>query len=111
MTNDSPKLTREEALFIATTLPHARTDLVRNREHQTQIRNQLMAKFSYAFDDGSTASGRVPSVGYKVIDENPAHTRITVWVGRTPGARGNSGTLTVRTDELSELVHGWERLL
>lgn len=36
-------------------------------------------------------------------DRNPGHVRVTVWIGRNPGARGNSGTLTIRTDEWDEL--------
>lgn len=61
--------------------------------------------------DGSTARSRPATLAFRVIWENPVHTQISVWIGRTKGARGNCGALTVRSDELAELeASGWERL-
>lgn len=39
----------------------------------------------------------------RVDDRNPGHTTISVFIGRNEGARGHSGRLVVRTDELDEL--------
>lgn len=45
-----------------------------------------------------------PTVTFRVDDANPGHTTLSVFVGRTPGARGHAGTLTLRTDELAALL-------
>lgn len=34
---------------------------------------------------------------------NPGHARVSVFIGRQPGARGHSGQLVLRTDEWEEL--------
>lgn len=39
----------------------------------------------------------------RVVDSNPGHTRVQVFVGRNTGGRGSAGTLTFRTDEWREL--------
>lgn len=44
------------------------------------------------------------TVMFREVDRNPGHVRITVWIGRNHGARGNAGTLTLRTDEWDELI-------
>lgn len=45
-----------------------------------------------------------PTVTFRVDAANPGHVHLTVFIGRNPGARGHSGTLTLRTDELAELL-------
>lgn len=50
-------------------------------------------------------SERPVSAGLRVDSENPGHAVVSVFVGRTPGARGHAGTLTLRTDELTDLGH------
>lgn len=40
----------------------------------------------------------------RVDDTNPGHTWVSVFVGRTPGARGYAGQLCLRTDEFCELM-------
>lgn len=62
---------------------------------------RLLARSYY---DDSVARGRPTSMGVKVIDRNPRHTRVTVFIGRTPGSRGKSGELTLRSDEFDEMV-------
>lgn len=47
---------------------------------------------------------RPTSMGLRVDDRGPAHTRVSVWVGRVLGQRGRAGTLTLRTDELDDLT-------
>lgn len=44
------------------------------------------------------------TVGLRVDDRGPAHTRLSVFVGRNRGARGRAGELTLRTDEWDELA-------
>lgn len=44
------------------------------------------------------------SVALREVSRNPGHTRVQVFVGRTPGSRGMSGTLVLRTDEWDELA-------
>lgn len=46
---------------------------------------------------------RPVSAAMRVDSENREHTTVTVFAGRNPGARGHSGTLTFRTDELEDL--------
>lgn len=46
---------------------------------------------------------RVVTAAMRVDWENPGHTGVTVFVGRNPGARGHSGSLVFRSDELTEL--------
>jgi hypothetical protein len=51
---------------------------------------------------------RPVSMLFRVVDWNPAHVRVGVWVGRNVGARGKSGELVFRVDEWD---HVRERLL
>ncbi len=44
------------------------------------------------------------SVGWRVDEQNPGHTKVSVFIGRNPGARGHAGQLTIRTDEWEELA-------
>ncbi len=43
------------------------------------------------------------TVAFREITRNPGHVEVSVFVGRNEGARGNSGLLTLRTDEWDEL--------
>lgn len=43
------------------------------------------------------------TMGLRVDDANPGHTRLSVFVGRNPGARGHAGHLVLRTDEWDEI--------
>ena len=43
------------------------------------------------------------TVAFRETTRNPGHVRVSVFVGRNDGARGNSGELTLRTDEWDEL--------
>jgi hypothetical protein len=43
---------------------------------------------------------------FRVVDRNPAHVRVVVWVGRNVGARGKSGELVFRVDEWDR-VRAW----
>lgn len=45
-----------------------------------------------------------PTIHLRIDDANPGHTRLSVFVGRNPGARCHSGQIVLRTDE-------WEQLL
>ena len=42
-------------------------------------------------------------IGLREIRRNPGHVQVQVFVGRNEGARGNSGTIHLRTDEWDEL--------
>ena len=42
-------------------------------------------------------------IGLQEIRRNPGHVQVQVFIGRNEGARGNSGTLSLRTDEWDEL--------
>jgi hypothetical protein len=43
------------------------------------------------------------SMLFRVVDRNPAHVRVRVWVGRNVGARGKAGELVFRADEWEEI--------
>lgn len=43
------------------------------------------------------------SAAIRCDEQGPGHTKVSVFVGRTEGARGHSGVLTFRTDEWLEL--------
>lgn len=45
------------------------------------------------------------TVSVREDDRNDAHVHLSVFVGRTPDARGRAGTLVLRTDEWDELAH------
>lgn len=51
-------------------------------------------------------SDRPVTCTYSVVEQNPGHTRLSVYVGRTPGARGHAGVITLRTDEYEALRDG-----
>lgn len=58
--------------------------------------------------DGTTAHSRPVTTALQIIDQNPGHTRATLWVGRTAGSRGAAGEIVIRTDEFTELAAmGW----
>lgn len=44
------------------------------------------------------------TVTFRVDHANPAHVTLSVFVGRTEGARARAGTLTLRTDEVRDLL-------
>ena len=44
------------------------------------------------------------TIAIDIDDQNPGHTRGRLFVGRNPGARGMSGQVVFRTDELTELA-------
>lgn len=46
---------------------------------------------------------RPVTVMFREDGRNPGHARVSVFVGRQPGARGHSGQLVLRTDEWDEL--------
>lgn len=48
---------------------------------------------------------RSVSIAFRENSRNPGHVRVSVFIGRNKGARGNSGEIVVRTDEWDELRH------
>ena len=42
------------------------------------------------------------TITFREDERNEAHVRVSVFVGRNPGARGHSGQLVLRTDEWDE---------
>lgn len=76
-----------------------------------ELLGEARAALEVCFYDASVAKGRAPSIGYRVIDQNPGHTTLALFVGRTPGARGSAGQIIVRTDELEVLKSaGWDEI-
>ena len=45
-----------------------------------------------------------PTITFRVDEANHGHVTLSVFIGRNPGARGHSGRLVLRTDELVELL-------
>lgn len=48
----------------------------------------------------------VPTVTFRVDEANRGHVTLSVFIGRTPDARGHAGRLVLRTDEFAELLAG-----
>jgi len=42
-------------------------------------------------------------IGWREVWRNPGHCGVQLFIGRNEGARGNSGEITMRTDEWDEL--------
>lgn len=54
--------------------------------------------------------GKRLHIGFRIIDQNPGHTRVSVFIGENLGARGNSGELIIRTDEWEHFIAWHEGL-
>lgn len=55
-------------------------------------------------NDPSIASGRPVMLGLRINERMGGHVHCSLFVGRTEGARGNSGKIVLRNDEYDELV-------
>ena len=100
------RLTHEQARAVALLMPLAITSAFRylTGEDEDAFEEAMTVLRPATRGDGSTARSRPVSLMLRIVDQNAGHTTCTVWIGRTPGSRGNSGSLVIRTDEFDELV-------